>query len=74
MFYELIIQRGQPSCGGKAPSRSEIQEIETDDLEAYVRSKEPDAELTVEKKDAHTTAVSFITGDGMQTVYEFTEA
>ena len=72
--YEVIIQRGQPSCGGKAPSRSEIQEIETDDILAFVRSQEKDAELTVEKKDEHTTLVSFLTGDGMQTTYEFVEA
>ncbi len=71
--YELIIHRGQPPCGGKATSRSEIQEIETDDILAYVQSREKDAELTVEKKDERTTVVSFLMGDGLQTSYEFTE-
>ena len=72
--YEVIIQKGQPSCGGKSPTKSEIREIETDDVVAYVRGIEKDAELTVEQKDARTTVVSFFTGDGFQTTYEFVEA
>ncbi len=72
--YEVIIQKGQPSCGGKAPTTSEIREIETDDVVAYVRSVEKDAEFTVEQKDARTTVVSYYTGDGFHTTWEVTEA
>ena len=72
--YELIIQRGQPPCGGKSTSRAEISEIETDDVVEYVRAREKDAELSVETVDERTTRVSFNTGDGMLTTYEFVEA
>ena len=72
--YELIIQRGQPSCGGQSPTRSEIMEIETDDVLQYVRAREKDVVPTVEQKDADTIVVSFVSGDGMPVKYEFTEA
>ena len=35
--YELIIERKQPTCGGRAPTSSEVRMVETADPMAYVQ-------------------------------------
>ncbi len=73
MRYELIITNQQPTCGGKAGSRSEIVYVETDDPVAYVREQAKDAELNVTKPAPGVVHVEFTTGSGEWARYEFTE-
>ncbi|MBQ4370188.1 MAG: hypothetical protein II784_04215 [Oscillospiraceae bacterium] len=70
--YELVLEEQQPTCGGKAPTRSEIRTVTTDDPAAYVRSLEPNSpqEVTVEKDG---TIVVKVDRNGMWAKYEFTE-
>ena len=70
MRYELIIDEKQPTCGGKSPSKADIQTIECDDPVAYVKEKEPKAELDVTKNDDGSYAIRFERG-GYEVVYEF---
>ena len=69
--YELIIERKQPTCGGRAPTTSEVRMIETDDPMSYVQSQEPGLPLegTVEN------GVVIISGvkNGLWFKYEFNE-
>ena len=39
--YELVIEEKQPTCGGRAPTKSEIRTVTTADPVAYVREQEP---------------------------------
>ena len=72
MRYELIITNQQPTCGGKAGSRSEIIYVETDDPAAYVKEQAKGAELTVTNPAEGVTVVEFTTGSGEWAKYEFT--
>ena len=38
--YELIIERRQPTCGGRAPTASEVRIVETVDPMAYVQGQD----------------------------------
>ena len=49
--YELIIEQRQPTCGGRAPTKSEIRYVTTDDPVAYVQALEPTCELEVTHND-----------------------
>ena len=66
MRYEVVITRTQPTCGGRAPTRSEIRNVETDDPVAYVRDWEKnlprDAKLEVERADDGAVTVRFASG------------
>ena len=70
--YELLINQKQPSCGGKSPTRCEIQIVETTDPLSYVQEREPGCELTIEHQP---NDVIIISGEhnGMWFRYEFTE-
>ena len=46
--YELVIEKKQPTCGGRAPTKSEIKTVTTADPVAYVRGLEPNGKLEVE--------------------------
>ena len=70
MRYELIIDEKQPTCGGKSPTKADIQTVETDDPVAYVQSREKNAKLDVEKKDNGGCIVRLERG-GYEVVYEF---
>ncbi|MBR5336954.1 MAG: hypothetical protein IK152_03125 [Lachnospiraceae bacterium] len=70
MRYELIIDEKQPTCGGKSPSKADIQTIETDDPVAYFKEKEPKAKFEVEKKDDGGCIIRFERG-GYEVTYEF---
>ena len=54
--YELIIEQRQPTCGGRAPTKSEIRYVTTDDPVAYVQELEPTCELEVTYNDDGTIA------------------
>jgi len=69
--YELIIEQRQPTCGGRAPTRSEIRTVTTGDPVAYVREKEPDCEPEVTDNDG--TIVVRLERNGLWVKYEFTE-
>ena len=69
--YELIIERRQPTCGGRAPTSSEVRIVETDDPKAYVEAQEPGLPLEVTEENGVTT-VSGVK-NGMWFRYEFTE-
>ena len=69
--YELVIEQKQPTCGGRAPTKSEIQTVTTDDPVAYVRELEPNGKLEVETT-ASGVAVT-IDRNGLWIRYEFTE-
>lgn len=70
--YELIIQSNQPPCGGKDSKASEIMEVETDDLLAFVRAREKDVEPVLEEARPGVSRVSFVRNRWTVT-YEFTE-
>ena len=69
--YELIIERKQPTCGGRAPTSSEVRIVETDDPKAYVEQQEPGLAL----ETAEENGVVTISGvkNGLWFKYEFTE-
>lgn len=45
--YELIIEKKQPTCGGKSPKDVKLLSVTTDDPIAYVRGIEENGELLV---------------------------
>lgn len=69
--YELIIERKQPTCGGRAPTSSEVRIVETADPMAYVREQEPGIKL----EGTCENGVIVISGvkNGLWFKYEFTE-
>jgi len=69
--YELIIERKQPTCGGRAPTSSEVRIVETDDPKAYVEQQEPGLALETTEENGVVT-VSGIK-NGLWFKYEFTE-
>ena len=70
--YELIIEKLQPSCGGKSPKDVKMQTVSTDDPMAYVRTAEPDGELTQEIRDNGDIVISL--DQGLKHItYTFTE-
>lgn len=70
--YELVIEQGQPTCGGRAPTKSEIRTVTTDDPVAYVQTLLPNCKLEVSSGDGGVIRVSTeYNGHGIR--YEFTE-
>ena len=70
--YELIIEQRQPTCGGRAPTKSEIRYVATDDPVAYVQALEPTCELEVTHNDDGTIVIK-LDHNGLWVKYEFTE-
>ena len=70
--YELIIEQRQPTCGGRAPTKSEIRYVTTDDPVAYVRELEPTCELEVTHNDDGSIVIK-LDHNGLWVKYEFTE-
>ena len=70
--YELIIKQRQPTCGGRAPTKSEIRYVTTDDPVAYVQELEPTCELEVTRNDDGTIVIK-LDHNGLWVKYEFTE-
>ena len=70
--YELTIERKQPTCGGRAPTASEVHTVSTDDPMAYVRNAEVGSEpVLVEEADGVITIQ--VERNGYVVKYEFTE-
>lgn len=70
--YALAIETRQPPCGGKAPKRVEIHEIETDDPRAYVAAIEKDIELAQSVNDDGDLVI-LAERDQYRAQYTFTE-
>ncbi len=70
--YELVIEEQQPTCGGKLPTKSTIETVETNDPVAYVRSLEPNGELDVHTAEDGTLVVQ-ADHNGSWIKYGFTE-
>ena len=69
--YELVIERKQPTCGGRAPTKSEIQTVTTEDPVAYVKELEPNGKLEVETTANGVTVTLRHNDEWIR--YEFTE-
>lgn len=69
--YELIIERNQPTCGGRAPTSSEVRMVETVDPMAYVQEQEPN--LALEKTEENGVITISGVKNGLWFKYEFTE-
>jgi len=70
--YELIIQRRQPSCGGKSPYKSEIHTVSTDDPVEYVKKLEPSSKLEVSELEDGALCI-IAEHDDAWVKYEFSE-
>lgn len=70
--YELIIERLQPSCGGKDPKEVKLLNVSTDDPVAYVRQQEKNGELEVSQGNAGEVIVHVQAG-ARNVTYTFTE-
>ena len=69
--YELIIERKQPTCGGRAPTTSEVRMVDVPDPMEYVRSQEPGLDLE-ELREKGVITISGVK-NGLWFKYEFTE-
>ena len=69
--YELVIERKQPTCGGRAPTKSEIHTVTTEDPVAYVKELEPNGKLEVETTANGITVTLRHNDEWIR--YEFTE-
>ena len=72
MRYEVLITAKQPTCGGRAPTKSEIRMVETDDPAAYVRAQEQVEDVETEIAEDGMITVR-LTRNGLWVRYEFTE-
>lgn len=70
--YELTVERSQPTCGGRAPTKCEVLTVTTDDPMAYVRKQEPGVEPKL-MQDENGTVLIRVEGNGSWVNYEFTE-
>lgn len=71
MTYELTIERRQPTCGGRAPTKCEIKSVTTDDPVAYVQALEKDCELEVANEG--DAIIIRTERNGLWVRYEFVE-
>ena len=70
--YELVIERLQPSCGGKSPKEVKVLSVTTDNPLTYVQALEPAGNLLVETSDNGDIVISL--NEGMKHItYTFTE-
>lgn len=70
--YEPIIEQRQPTCGGRALTKSEIRMVTTNDPVAYVQALEPTCELDVSHNDDGAIVIK-LDHNGLWAKYEFTE-
>ena len=70
--YELVIERLQPSCGGKDPKEVKMMTVTTDNPLSYVQALEPAGNLKVETAEGGDIVISL--DEGMKHItYTFTE-
>ncbi len=70
--YELIIEKKQPTCGGKSPKEVKLMSVTTDDPVAYVRGIEENGELLVSTSPAGEIVVEIHEG-AKEIKYTFAE-
>ena len=70
--YELIIERKQPSCGGKDPKEVTVLNVATEDPVAYVKAAEKTEAVTVTENPNGELVVEVCLGQ-RQIRYSFTE-
>ena len=70
--YELLIEQKQPTCGGRAPTRTEIRTVTIEDPVAYVQTLEPSCKLEVTEEEDGTLRIT-TEHNGLWIKYEFTE-
>ena len=70
--YELLITQQQPTCGGRAPTRSEVRNVTTEDPLAYVKSQEAGAEPVLLQDEGGVLLYQVVRNDHWIR-YEFTE-
>jgi hypothetical protein len=70
--YELVIEQKQPTCGGRAPTKSEIRTVTTNDPVAYVQTLEPSCKLEVTTNEDGVILIS-TEHNGLWIRYEFME-
>lgn len=70
--YELVIERLQPSCGGKDPKEVKMMTVSTDNPLTYVQQLEPAGDLVVETGKSGDIVISL--NEGMKHItYTFSE-
>ena len=69
--YELVIEQRQPTCGGRAPTKSEIRTVTTNDPISYVKALEPTCELEIIENTEEYVLVQ-LDHNGLWVKYEFT--
>ena len=70
--YELVIERLQPSCGGKSPKEVKVMSVTTENPLTYVQALEPAGNLEVETGEGGDIIISL--NEGMKHItYTFTE-
>ena len=70
--YELVIERLQPSCGGKDPKEVKVLSVSTEDPVAYVRGLEPAGELETDTLENGDLVIRLDQG-AKHITYTFTE-
>ena len=70
--YELVIERLQPSCGGKSPKDVKMMTVTTDNPLNYVQQLEPAGNLEVTTSGTGEIVISL--NEGLKHItYTFTE-
>ena len=70
--YEVIIERSQPSCGGKSPKNVTVVNVATEDPAEYVKQQEQAQQVEVSRSPAGEIVVEVT--QGLKYVkYSFTE-
>ena len=70
--YELMIEKKQPTCGGKSPTACEVTTVVTDNPMAYVKSLEAGAEIELVSEENGVILIR-AERNGLWVNYEFTE-
>lgn len=72
MEYEVIVERRQPSCGGKDPKKVTVLNVSTDSPEEYVKAQEHVLDAAVSKNAQGETVIEVSQG-AKYVKYTFTE-
>ena len=70
--YEVIVERRQPTCGGKSPKDVQMRNVATEDPVQYVREQEQVENVTVTTTPEGEIIVDAALG-AKQVRYSFTE-
>lgn len=70
--YELILERRQPSCGGRDPKDVKMMNVATDDPVEYVKQAEKTEQVNIIKNENGEIVIEVQLG-ARQVRYTFTE-